>query len=67
MNSATRNYWQLTLDAIEGDEKLPNPHSYVVVDGNFRESSEKAVETFIDNVHVFNKFDLLEQINKELV
>lgn len=56
MNAATRNYWQLTLDAIEGDDKLPNAHSYVVVDANFRESSEKAVANFIDNVHIFNKY-----------
>jgi hypothetical protein len=56
MNSATRGYWQLTLDQIEGDEQLPNPHSYIVVDANWRDSSENAVANFIENVHVFNKY-----------
>jgi hypothetical protein len=56
MNSATRGYWQLTLDQIEGDDQLPNPHSYIVVDANWRDSSENAVAKFIDNVHIFNKY-----------
>jgi hypothetical protein len=56
MNAATRKYWQLTLDQIEGDNQLPNPHSYIVVDANWRDSSESAVAKFIDDVHIFNKY-----------
>lgn len=56
MNAATSNYWQLVLDSIEGDEDLPNPQSYIVVDSNYRESSENAVTKFIENVHIFNKY-----------
>jgi len=56
MNSATRGFWQLTLDQIEGDEKLPNPHSYIVVDANWKESSDVAVSKFLDDVHIFNKY-----------
>jgi predicted chitinase len=56
MNAASGGYWQLVLDAIDGTEELPNPQSYIVVDSNYRESSENAVAKFIDNVHIFNKY-----------
>lgn len=56
MNAATFGYWQLVLDPIEGSEDSPNPQSYIVVDANYRESSENAVTKFINNVHIFNKY-----------
>lgn len=55
MNQATSNYWQLTLDAVEGEENK-NPHTYTVIDANFRDSSNNAVKKFLDKVHVFNKY-----------
>lgn len=55
MNTATNNYWELTLDYIEGDEKFPHPNSYMVIDANYRENSENAVNKFIEEVHIFNK------------
>lgn len=66
MNAATMGYWQLVLDSMEGEENLPNPHSYVVVDANYRPNSDKAVSNFIDNVHVFNKY-IRKKDNGELV
>lgn len=56
MNAASMGYWQLVLDAIDGSEESPNPHSYIVVDANWKDSSENAVTKFIDNVHIFNKY-----------
>lgn len=56
MNAASMGYWQLVLDTADGSEESPNPHSYIVVDANWRESSENAVTKFIDNVHIFNKY-----------
>lgn len=56
MNAATSAYWQLVLDPIDGTEESPNAQSYIVVDANYRESSENAVTKFIDNVHTFNKY-----------
>jgi hypothetical protein len=55
MNQATENYWQLTLDVIDG-ESGKNPQSYAVIDANFRDNSTNAVKNFIDNVHIFNKY-----------
>lgn len=55
MNQATGNFWQLTLDVVEG-EKDKNPQTYTVVDANWRDSSYNAVNKFINDVHVFNKY-----------
>jgi len=52
MNNATLNYWQLAVDDIEGE----GPANYMVIDANFRDSSDKAVSKFIDDVHIFNKY-----------
>lgn len=55
MNQATSNYWQLTLDTIDGEENK-NPQSYTVIDANWRDSSNEAVKKFLNNVHIFNKY-----------
>jgi hypothetical protein len=55
MNQATANYWQLTLDIADAEEDR-NPHSYTVVDANFRDSSNNAVKKFLDKVYTFNKY-----------
>ena len=57
MNAATMNYWNLTVDVAEpfGNDN-PNPYNYIVVDANFRENSNLAVDKFIDNVYLFNKY-----------
>jgi hypothetical protein len=55
MNNATMGYWQLTLDAVEGQPDK-NSHSYMVVDANWRDSSDNAVKKFIEDVHIFNKY-----------
>lgn len=56
MNTATKNYWQLTIDIADPDVDSGKAHNYMVVDANWRESSDRAVSKFIDNVHVFNKY-----------
>ena len=63
MNSATENYWNLAiddseppadnLDAAPGDRVRID---YGIVDINYKESSYYALENFLDNVHVFNKY-----------
>lgn len=55
MNSATNGYWQLTLDSVEGREGQ-YPHSYMVVDANWKDSSVNATKNFLKNVHTFNKY-----------
>lgn len=56
MNRATQEYWELTIDVGDPYIKNPHPHNYMVVDAKFRESSENAVNRFIDRVHIFNKY-----------
>jgi murein DD-endopeptidase MepM/ murein hydrolase activator NlpD len=64
MNAATVGYWRLTLDPAEpippevcgaSVDDLP-AINYQVIDANYRENSKYAVENFIDNVHIFNKY-----------
>lgn len=64
MNAATANYWQLTLDNLEPQMTGNAGHTYMVVDANYRDSSERAVAKFIDKVYTFNK---LVRKNDELV
>ena len=64
MNAATANYWQLTLDTIEPQITGNFSYNYMVVDANYRDSSDRAVQNFIDNVYTFNK---LVRKNDELV
>jgi murein DD-endopeptidase MepM/ murein hydrolase activator NlpD len=63
MNSATTNYWRLTLDPAEpippevcGEavDELP-AINYQVIDANYKDNAEYAVSNFIENVHIFNK------------
>lgn len=69
MNAATRGYWQLTLDQSEplpnanGQVGTNNQHSYVVVDANWRGTSDQAVKIAIEGgddgepgLYVFNKY-----------
>lgn len=58
MNQATLNYWQLALDRYEPSGNNPNKPSfnYMVVDANWKDSSESAVNKFMDKVHIFNKY-----------
>ena len=56
LNSATLNYWQLTLDVAEPLEGFSSAYNYMVVDANLKETSANAVSKFIDNVHIFNKY-----------
>jgi murein DD-endopeptidase MepM/ murein hydrolase activator NlpD len=64
MNSATVGYWRLSLDPVENVppdlcgasvDDLPAAN-YQVIDANYRENAKYAVENFIDNVHIFNKY-----------
>lgn len=64
MNTATANYWQLTLDNLEPQMSSNVGHTYMVVDANYRDSSDRAVAKFIDKVYTFNK---LVRKNDELV
>lgn len=70
MNSATMNFWQLTLDQSEplpnADGQLGpnNQHAYTVIDANWRGSSDQAVKRAIigdenntePGLYVFNKY-----------
>jgi hypothetical protein len=56
MNKATENYWQLTLDSANPKKEYGNSYNYMVVDANFKESSDKAVENFLNDVYTFNKY-----------
>lgn len=56
MNIATENYWNLTIDAAEPIKEYGNSYNYMVVDSNFKESSDKAVQNFLDNIYTFNKY-----------
>ena len=71
MNAATLNYWQLTLDVAHPITGSGHPYSYMVVDSNFRDSSDRAVSKFINDVHVFNKYvrvnELGQLVGSELI
>ncbi len=66
MSAATLGFWQLTLDVSEpAPSRVCQPGetaaestsmSYSVIDVNFRENAEYAVNNFIENVHIFNKY-----------
>lgn len=68
MNSATSNFWNLTLDVSEPIEETcgtsNTPVNYTVTDMNYRESSDVAVKDFIDKVYLFNKYVRKEGNNK---
>jgi hypothetical protein len=64
MNAATRNYWSLTLDVAHPEKGSDNSYNYMVVDANFRESSDKAVANFINDVHAFNKYTRITDTGK---
>lgn len=64
MNAATQNYWKLTLDVAEADQTTGHSYNYMVVDANFRESSDVAVKKFINDVHVFNKYTRITETGK---
>jgi len=59
MNSATMNFWELTIDESQpfGDEETSL--DYTVIDANYRENSNYAVANFLEGdkrVHVFNRY-----------
>ena len=64
MNAATAGYWNLTLDVANPERASDNSYNYMVVDANFRESSELAVSNFIDDVHTFNKHIRITETGK---
>jgi hypothetical protein len=56
MNSATSGFWGLAIDPSEPESGDELQFNYGIVDTNYKESSEYAVNEFLDNVHVFNKY-----------
>lgn len=56
MNRASLKYWDLAIDISEPTENMTHSYNYMVIDTNLRENSQNAVNKFIDNVHVFNKY-----------
>jgi hypothetical protein len=57
MNAATMGYWQLAIDTIEpipGEPPLES--TYTVVDLNYHESVDNAIDNFLNDVHIFNKY-----------
>jgi hypothetical protein len=64
MNLATQNYWKLTLDVAHPVKEYGHSYNYMVVDANFRESSDLAVKNFINDVHVFNKYTRVTETGK---
>jgi len=67
MNTATLNYWQLTLDTSEPQQDQSAAYNYMVIDANVKETSENAVAKFIDDVHVFNKYVRVDNATGNLV
>lgn len=67
MNNATNRYWNLSLDVVEPEREFDSAYNYMVVDMNYRESSDKAVSKFIDNVHIFNKYVRVDEATGKLV
>jgi hypothetical protein len=62
MSSATSGFWQLALDIANPNEEISDQvsYNYSVIDINYRENSNKAVEKLLKNgenkIHIFNKF-----------
>lgn len=67
VNSATGNFWQLTLDAAEPQSYVcstvgtsatfgTTKYEYTIVDANYRPNSIAAVEKLKGNIHIFNKY-----------
>ena len=67
MNHATLNYWKLAIDVAEPIKGSEHPYNYMVIDANFRESSDRAVSEFIDKVHTFNKYVRTDAVTGKLV
>jgi GH24 family phage-related lysozyme (muramidase) len=67
MNQATKNYWNLSLDAAEPEIDSGQPYNYMVIDANFRESSERSVAKFLDSVHIFNKYIRIDNATGKIV
>lgn len=67
MNLATGGYWKLSLDVADGDFKQDLGHNYSVIDVNLRETSDNAVDKFLDRVHIFNKYIRVDKESEELV
>jgi len=63
MNSSTAGYWNLMIDespptkfeGIDSDTD-DTSYNYVVVDANYHENSVTAVNNFLNDVYVFNKY-----------
>lgn len=62
MSRATANYWNLSLDPVDSiNYQCESPGSgksalsWRVIDSNYREGSQRAVDEFLDHVHIFNK------------
>lgn len=65
INVASAGFWKLTLDAVEpqpGDKEFFDVHSYMVIDGNYRENSQTAVTRALSSnddrskIYTFNQF-----------
>ena len=67
MNHATKNYWKLVIDTAEPMEGSEHSFNYMVVDANFRESSDRSVSKFIDKVHTFNKYVRTDSTTGKLI
>jgi hypothetical protein len=67
MNNATLNYWKLAIDYAEPMKGSEHSFNYMVVDANFRESSDRAVSKFIDKVHTFNKYVRTDTVTGKLI
>jgi hypothetical protein len=67
MNYATKNYWKLAIDVADSMQESAHSVNYMVVDANFRESSDRAVSKFIDKVHTFNKFVRVDPTTGKLI
>jgi GH24 family phage-related lysozyme (muramidase) len=67
MNQATKNYWNLSLDSAEPEENSERPYNYMVIDANFKESSDRSVAKFLDSVHTFNKYVRFDNATGKLV
>jgi hypothetical protein len=67
MNQATKNYWNLSLDSAEPEINSGQPYNYMVIDANFRESSDRSVSKFLDSVHIFNKYIRVDEATGKLV
>ena len=67
MNQASQSYWKLTLDVAEPIATSTHPYNYMVVDENWKESSTRAVQNFLDKVHIFNKYIRYDKDSGKLV